>query len=55
VAGGAEDGVELDEDMVVVGVLIVAGKTHGSGEGFGGFGKVAAIAECEVSPALLEA
>jgi hypothetical protein len=28
VAGGAEDGVELDEDVVVVGVLIVAGRTE---------------------------
>jgi hypothetical protein len=26
VAGGAEDGVELDEDVAVVGVLIVAGR-----------------------------
>jgi len=55
VAGGAEDGVELDEDVVVVGVLIVAGKTHGGGEGFGGCGEVAAFAEREVGPAFLEA
>lgn len=55
VAGGAEDGVELDEDVVVVGVLIVAGKTHGGGEGFGGCGEVAAFAEGEVGPAFLEA
>src|SRR5208337_3262148 len=55
VAGGTEDGVELDENMVVVGVLIMAGKTHGSGEGFGGCGEVAAFAEGEVGPAFLEA
>jgi hypothetical protein len=55
VASGAEDGVELDEDVVVVGVLIVAGKAHGSGEGFGVFGEVAAFTEGEVGPAFLEA
>jgi len=55
VAGGAEDGVELDEDVIVVGVLIVAGKTHGSGEGFGGCGEVAAFAEGEIGPDFLEA
>ena len=54
-AGGAKDGVELDEDVIVVGMLIVAGKTHGRGEGFGGFGEVAAVAEREVSPTFLEA
>jgi len=55
VAGGAEDGVELDEDVVIVGVLIVAGKTHGSGEGLGGCGEVAPFPEREVGPAFLEA
>ena len=55
VAGGAEDGVELDEDVVVVGMLIVAGEAHGSGEGFGGFGEVAAFTKREVGPAFLEA
>lgn len=55
VAGGAEDGVELYEDMVIVGMLIVAGKTHGGGEGFGGCREVATFTEREVGPAFLEA
>ena len=44
-ARGAQDGVELNEHMVVIGVLIVTRETHGRGHGFSSLGKIAAFAE----------
>src|SRR5271167_82743 len=52
---GSQHGVKLDENVVVIGVLVVTLETHGCGKSFRGFREVAAFPEGEIRPAFLEA
>ena len=51
----AQQRVELHEHVIVIGVLVVARKTHRRGQCLGGFRQVATFTEREIRPAFLEA